>query len=89
MVQDSEAAVLLTESRFVQQFANTAIRVLVMDEERKQIEQQSSAELSRTTTGQNLAYVIYTSGSTGTTEGGSDYPQQCQRTAALGTGGIR
>ncbi len=49
MVEDSEAAVLLTESRFAQQFANTAIRVLVMDEERKQIELESSAELSSTT----------------------------------------
>ena len=49
MVEDSEAAVLLTESRFAQRFANTAIRVLVMDEEGEQIEQQSSAELSSAT----------------------------------------
>ncbi len=41
----------------------------MIDEERKQIEQQSSAELSSTTTGQNLAYVIYTSGSTGRPKG--------------------
>src|ERR1041385_450687 len=69
MVEDSEAAVLLTESRFVSRFANSATRGVVIDEEREQIEQQSNRELSSATTAQNLAYVIYTSGSTGRPKG--------------------
>ena len=69
MVEDSAAAVLLTESRLAQRFANSAIRVMVIDEEREQIEQQSNTELSSATTPQNLAYVIYTSGSTGWPKG--------------------
>jgi amino acid adenylation domain-containing protein len=65
--EDSQAAVLLTEARLVEQFSDIAGAVVTLDGQLKAEAQSSNPNLI--VLPENLAYVIYTSGSTGKPKG--------------------
>jgi amino acid adenylation domain-containing protein len=69
MLEDSGAAVLVTEQQFLPNLSTTMATVVCVDRDRSRIEHQSSAVPSSSLTQNNLMYVIYTSGSTGTPKG--------------------
>jgi amino acid adenylation domain-containing protein len=69
MLEDSGAAVLLTEQQFLPKLSTTAAAVVCVDRDRSRIECQSSAVPSSSVAPNNLMYVIYTSGSTGKPKG--------------------
>ena len=69
MLEDSGAAVLVTEQQFIPHLSKTMATVVCVDRDRIRIERQSSAVPSSSLTQNNLMYVIYTSGSTGKPKG--------------------
>jgi amino acid adenylation domain-containing protein len=69
MVEDAKAAVVLTQAGWVENFKGCSGRIVLLDNDRAEIERQSSENLSRNAEPENLAYVIYTSGSTGKPKG--------------------
>lgn len=69
MLQDAEAAVLLTESHLVGSLSERDVRVLCLDTERKQIAAEREENPPNNGAAGNLAYIIYTSGSTGRPKG--------------------
>ena len=69
MLEDSGAAVLVTEQQFLANLSTTIAKVVCVDRDRNRIEHQSSAVPSSSLTQNNLMYVIYTSGSTGKPKG--------------------
>ncbi|MBZ5523304.1 MAG: amino acid adenylation domain-containing protein [Acidobacteriia bacterium] len=69
MVEDSQAAVLLTERRFAELLSNSQTQVICLEEKQSEIAEASSAMVDSGVTPRNLAYVIYTSGSTGRPKG--------------------
>jgi amino acid adenylation domain-containing protein len=69
MLEDTRAAVLLTEQTLLAHLPKPAARVVCLDRDRAAIAMQPATNPPTTTTAQNLAYVIYTSGSTGTPKG--------------------
>jgi amino acid adenylation domain-containing protein len=69
MVRDSEAPLLITEHRFVDELPSTAAKVIYLDVDSRKIAAEPNANLPSTITSENLAYVIYTSGSTGKPKG--------------------
>ena len=69
MLEDSGAAVLVTEEQILSKLPTTMATVVCVDRDRSRIERQSSAVPSSSLTQNNLMYVIYTSGSTGKPKG--------------------
>ena len=69
MIDDSQAPVLLTQSRLATALPEHAARVVCVDSDWNTISQQPSDNLFIDITGNNLVYVIYTSGSTGQPKG--------------------
>ncbi|HVV73069.1 MAG TPA: amino acid adenylation domain-containing protein, partial [Verrucomicrobiae bacterium] len=67
--EDSQSAVLLTESRLAADLSPGSAQVVCLDRDGEAISQESSQNLPPTGTGESLAYVMYTSGSTGRPKG--------------------
>ncbi|MBP5973795.1 amino acid adenylation domain-containing protein [Brasilonema sp. CT11] len=70
MLQDSQAPVVLTQSRWrVLLEGNTTRHLIMLDDDADVISQESEINPQIEVTTDNLAYLIYTSGSTGTPKG--------------------
>ena len=69
MLDDSNAAVLLTERRLAGNLTPHAAAVVYIDEQWEEICDESDANLRVDVSPDNLAYIIYTSGSTGRPKG--------------------
>jgi amino acid adenylation domain-containing protein len=69
MVKDAEAAIVLTQTELVGALNGFGGRIVLLDKDREEIEQESGEDLKAPTKPENLAYVIYTSGSTGRPKG--------------------
>ncbi len=72
MLQDSAPRLLLTQSRLIESLPETAAKIIALDRDWNEIEQQPPGNLDAFALGQHsnqLAYVIYTSGSTGKPKG--------------------
>ncbi len=68
-LEDSGAAVLITEENLAAHFAGLQIQSIQLDRDKAEIAQQSTASPELATNPDDLAYVIYTSGSTGQPKG--------------------
>jgi amino acid adenylation domain-containing protein len=69
MVQDAGAQCVITNQKLAGHFAGMDIKIVRLDVDQKEIEQQSTAPIKIDIRPENLAYVIYTSGSTGQPKG--------------------
>ena len=69
MIEDSQAALILTQRKFAQRLRRYRDRSIYLDDEWTKLAQESSAAPITDATPQTLAYVIYTSGTTGTPKG--------------------
>src|SRR5258708_3128172 len=69
MIQDAEAALLLTQDKFRAPLSNHAAKAVCLKEMWTEITDESGGNLGVEPDGWNLAYVIYTSGSTGRPKG--------------------
>jgi len=69
ILQDSAAAVLLTQTGLRDTFADSGAHVVCLDEPIAPVTDGAEHNPKNQTTPDNLAYVIYTSGSTGTPKG--------------------
>ncbi|HZZ39986.1 MAG TPA: amino acid adenylation domain-containing protein [Acidobacteriaceae bacterium] len=69
MLQDSEAAVLVTESGLLHRMPAVLPPVMCLDRERATLAKESREAPVPATSGSSLAYVLYTSGSTGIPKG--------------------
>jgi amino acid adenylation domain-containing protein len=69
MLEDSAAAVLVTESHLLKALPSNLPKLICLDRDRQSLEEESPATPTSSTTPGNLAYVIYTSGSTGKPKG--------------------
>ncbi len=68
-LQDSQAAVLLTQARFVESLSEHKAQVVCFDTDGDAIAQQPEENPTSLVTPENLIYVLYTSGSTGKPKG--------------------
>ena len=71
MLADAQTPALLTQQSLVERFPTHQAHVLCLDTGWDAIAQESTANLSSSTSADNLAYVMYTSGSTGRPKGSS------------------
>ena len=71
MVRDAGAAVVVTERKYEERLRGigAGVGMIVLEEEREEIEGCSEEGMKKEVTEENLAYVIYTSGSTGRPKG--------------------
>ncbi|QYX31920.1 non-ribosomal peptide synthetase [Sphaerospermopsis torques-reginae] len=69
MLSDSQVQVLLTQQKYVENFAESGVKTVCLDQDWELIDSQNSENPTSNVTAENLAYVIYTSGSTGTPKG--------------------
>ena len=69
MLEDTQATVLLTQHRLVENFPHHSARVICLDRDWEEIVKESEETPENEVTAENLAYVIYTSGSTGKPKG--------------------
>jgi amino acid adenylation domain-containing protein len=69
MLEDSNAAVILTTQNLLGELDSRKAKTVCFDRDSDQISQESEDNLTPTATAENLAYVIYTSGSTGKPKG--------------------
>ena len=70
MLADSQASVLLTQEKLVNQFPELkAQQIIYLDRDWRKIEQENYNNIDGQLTPENLAYIIYTSGSTGKPKG--------------------
>jgi amino acid adenylation domain-containing protein len=69
MLDDAQAPVLVTDSRFAKVLPEHDGRVIHLDKDAPDIGRKSDRNLATEASGSNLAYVMYTSGSTGTPKG--------------------
>ncbi len=69
LLEESGAALLLTDSRLRAGLPPTAAKVVVVDEEWPEIDRRPAANPPARSSGADLAYVMYTSGSTGRPKG--------------------
>ncbi|HEY0365245.1 MAG TPA: amino acid adenylation domain-containing protein, partial [Pyrinomonadaceae bacterium] len=69
MLEDSAAAVVLTEQQLTGRLPHHNGKQICLDQERERLSQESSEPLASPGLPQSLAYVIYTSGSTGRPKG--------------------
>lgn len=69
MMEDSRAAVVLTQSRLAEKLAGHNAQTVCLDLEREVIASRDDADLTCGASAEDMAYVIYTSGSTGRPKG--------------------
>lgn len=69
MLEDSNAAVLLTEQNLIAELGSQPAKIVCFARDSERIAHESEENLVPTATANNLAYVIYTSGSTGKPKG--------------------
>ena len=69
MLGDSQASVVLTQTKFAKLFSANAGQIVSLDQDWKEIGSESTKNLQNQSLPNNLAYVIYTSGSTGKPKG--------------------
>jgi amino acid adenylation domain-containing protein len=69
MLENAEVPLLLTQTRLLENLPRGKSKVVLMDSDWSQIEQQSSKRPGLNLNPKNRAYVIYTSGSTGKPKG--------------------
>jgi amino acid adenylation domain-containing protein len=69
MLEDSQTSVVIAARKFAERFRTGRATPVCLDDERLQLEQESTANPAASAVGENLAYVIYTSGSTGAPKG--------------------
>jgi len=69
MLEDTEAAVLVTHERLIEKLPEQSTHLVYLDKDREKIVAENSDNPVSGATAENLAYVIYTSGSTGTPKG--------------------
>ncbi|MEO1521594.1 MAG: amino acid adenylation domain-containing protein, partial [Cyanobacteria bacterium J06633_2] len=69
MLKDAHVSVVLSQQSLSQSLCQYPAKIIELDGDCEQVENNSSANPESITTADNLAYVIYTSGSTGTPKG--------------------
>ncbi|MEM7530540.1 MAG: amino acid adenylation domain-containing protein [Chloroflexota bacterium] len=69
MLEDTQAAVLLTKEKWMAQLPPHQAKVIVLDADQALLAEKSTENPNRSVEGNDLAYVIYTSGSTGLPKG--------------------
>lgn len=69
MLQDSQAAIILTQSHLVENLPENQAQVICLDQLLPQLQKSPLPEIQPLATADDLAYVIYTSGSTGKPKG--------------------
>jgi amino acid adenylation domain-containing protein len=69
MLLDAQATAVLTQGRFAEWFGPTSAKIISLDENRAEIEQEDARNPGARVFAENAAYVIYTSGSTGKPKG--------------------
>ena len=69
MLEDAAPAVLLTQEKLLNDLPQSEARVLCLDRDWSEVQQEDNGNLSSGATPENLAYIIYTSGSTGKPKG--------------------
>ncbi|HEX3252482.1 MAG TPA: amino acid adenylation domain-containing protein [Pyrinomonadaceae bacterium] len=69
MLEDSQAAVLVTSGETAEELPAAWLQVIDLEDEREEIDKQSDENLDVPVSGEQAAYVIYTSGSTGRPKG--------------------
>lgn len=69
MLQNAEATVVLTQTKLSGSLSGFGGRMVLLDQNREEIERESGENLKPPIQPENLAYVIYTSGSTGKPKG--------------------
>lgn len=69
MLEDTQAAVLLTQEHLLPTLPDREAKVICLDRDQSLLAQESSESIPQEVTSRNLAYVIYTSGSTGKPKG--------------------
>lgn len=69
MLEDTQAAVLLTKEKWLAQLPPHQAKVITLDVDQALIAEQPTENPNRDVAGTDLAYVIYTSGSTGLPKG--------------------
>ncbi len=69
MISDTGIPVLITSRKIHSKLPETSAKVLLIDENRDEIEKESKSDPVTNVTSSDLAYVIYTSGSTGKPKG--------------------
>ena len=69
MLEDSQAALLLTQTTLLAELPATATPTWCLDREAAALDDQADTDLEWAPRAEDLAYVIYTSGSTGTPKG--------------------
>ena len=69
MLEDSGAAVLVTQQNLTGRIPDHAVQTVYLDRDREVIAAERDSHLAVEVGGENLAYVIYTSGSTGRPKG--------------------
>jgi amino acid adenylation domain-containing protein len=69
MLDNSEAAILLTQSHLLPNLPSHWSQVISLDSDWERIARESTGNVAPVTTPENLAYLIYTSGSTGIPKG--------------------
>ena len=69
MLEDSGAAVLITEENFLGTLPGNVLSVICLNRDRELLMKESAEQPACSATSENLAYVIYTSGSTGKPKG--------------------
>lgn len=69
MVNEAQPALLITDHKYKQRFVGLKLRKLILDNEKKAIEQMAAAAPAVQYDRDALAYVMYTSGSTGRPKG--------------------
>jgi amino acid adenylation domain-containing protein len=69
MIEDSQSAILLTQSRFRTRLPANVSTIIELDADQQIISQKSADAVDSRAAAENLAYVIYTSGSTGKPKG--------------------
>jgi len=69
ILKDSKTPILITSSNLKDKFIHYSGKFILMDLDQKEIDKNSSENMSALSRSENLAYVIYTSGSTGKPKG--------------------
>ncbi len=69
MLKDSGVSIVITQSIFSRIYSNFNGKVVLLDDNSKEIEEENSEDPNIKTYPENLAYVIYTSGTTGKPKG--------------------
>ncbi|HEY6285710.1 MAG TPA: non-ribosomal peptide synthetase [Ktedonobacteraceae bacterium] len=69
MLQDSRVPILITQRRLAARFLPAQTKIICLDSDKTQLNQQNIDDPASSITASSLAYIIYTSGSTGQPKG--------------------